>query len=217
MYDINNNHLPDFITSSFNQLLNPVHDVRLRNHRKYLLPHNSSQRFLKSTIPSSIKQWELVPPSIRERYSRNSFKYEVKIFLGGRKDKFVTTKLDMPRPMEIILNKTRCDLLLKAHLYSHNFTNVRDPSCVCGNTIQSTKHLFFNCPFIQELREDFINDLLVLPAFQTFYRSCNTIDDRLQALLYGHMNLTYDINKTIIERTSLFLLDAVRQLGTICQ
>ena len=213
MHDLENNRLPVFIVPSFYQYLNPVHDVRLRNHRKFALPRGCSQRFYNSTIPNSIKQWESIPQNIKVLYSRNSFKYNIRIFLGGTKNKLSTTKLDLPRQMEITLNQIRNDRLLKAHLYAHNYTNVPDPSCACGNTFQSTKHLFFHCPITHELREVFLNDLLLLPAFRLSYRTCNTIDDRLQVFLYGHADLPYNVNKIIIEKTSLFLVESLKELG----
>jgi hypothetical protein len=65
----------------------------------------------------------------------------------GIKKYHATTKLKLPHKEEILLNRTRCDLLFRNHLYSHNFVQVRDPSCQCGSRNQTSKHVCLTALF----------------------------------------------------------------------
>jgi hypothetical protein len=101
-----------------------------------------------ATILSSRNLWNSVPNDIQTQYSRNCFKYNIRVFIIGEKNRFATTKSSLPRNLEIVLNKTRCDSIFRNHMYSHNFESVNDPSCAGGYKNQTTKHLFFKCPLL---------------------------------------------------------------------
>jgi hypothetical protein len=80
---------------------------------------------------------------------------------------------------EISLNKARCDLIFTAHYYAHRFTGIDNPYCRCGNISQSTKHLFFVCPLLQQQRDLLLTDLGTLPYFNNLYASRTSMDDKL--------------------------------------
>jgi hypothetical protein len=138
MYDFEHNLLPTYVHNAFSQYINPVRDQHLRNPQPYRLPRNMSTKFIKSTIPSAIKQWETFPHDIKTKYSRNSFKFCTQVFLNGTRNKLVTPKLDLDRSIEINQNRTRCDFIFKDHLYSHNYVGVLpaivDIGCRRANT-----------------------------------------------------------------------------------
>jgi hypothetical protein len=109
MYDVQHNSVPSYIHDIFTDYRNPVVDV------------------------STIRDWDSVPARIKDCYSRNSFKYNIRTYLNGKKDYLTSTKLDLNRKDEISLNRTKCDLIFKSRLFSHNFNNINDPSCECGS------------------------------------------------------------------------------------
>jgi hypothetical protein len=76
--------------------------------------------------------------------------------------------------------------------------NVDNPSCQCGYKSQSTKHLFFQCPLFNDLRQKFFLDLGLLPSFNSVYSRINCMDDRLQLLLNGHSSLSYETNFIVV-------------------
>jgi hypothetical protein len=184
MYDVEQECLPAYVNNAFAEYRNPVIDARLCNRRHHRLPTNVTQRYLNSTIPSAIKQWQNCPNEIKLRISRNSFKNSTRALLNGPKNKLITTKLDMSRIDEINLNKTKCDFVFNAHLHAHSFTHIDNP-CPGGNKSQTTQHLFFSCPLFTDLRRSFFNDLGLLPTFNAIHSIIPGLDDRPNLLLNG--------------------------------
>jgi hypothetical protein len=113
MYDFEHNLLM-IVNNTFSQYINPVRAQRLRNPQPYRLPRNRSSKFIKSTIPSAIKQWETFPHDIKTKFSGNFFKFCTLVFLNGTRNKLVTPKLDLDRSIEINRNRTR--FIFRAHL-----------------------------------------------------------------------------------------------------
>ena len=208
IYEAENGDLPPYILSKFLQYKRTAHDNRLRNQSAYRLPARMSQRLTRSTIPSSIKHWSTLPNNIKESYTKNSFKYRVKVYLYGKKNYSSTTKLNIPRKEELLLNRARCDLLYKNNLFIHNFTNISEPSCICGNRYQSTRHVVFNCPILNPLRHQLFADLGLLPNFSQFFSPLRNMDDRLQMLFWGSENFSREINFKILLLVSRFILQS---------
>jgi uncharacterized C2H2 Zn-finger protein len=63
---------------------------------------------------------------LNRKTKENSFKFNVRVHLrGSKKNPLVSTKLNLERQTdEIVLNKARCDLIFRAHLFLRNFSNV---------------------------------------------------------------------------------------------
>jgi hypothetical protein len=79
--------------------------------------------------------------------------------------------------VEVILNKTKCDIIFKSHLFSHNFSSVPNPACACGFRLQTTKHLF-SCPLFTELRYK----LGLLPNFNILKCNNSSMNTKFQIL-----------------------------------
>jgi uncharacterized membrane protein YbaN (DUF454 family) len=145
-------------------------------------------------------------------YSRNSFKFNIRRFVYGNKNNSVTTKLKLTRADECNLNRTRCDLIFKEHFFTHNFIRVPDPSCGFRN--QSTKHLFFQCPLLNDIRQELFHDLVLLPMFAIF-NLFHRMDEKLHALLFCHSAFTPETAKQVVERVAGFItstLEVVRPM-----
>jgi hypothetical protein len=130
-------------TKHFESYRNPVRNGRLWNNHPYRLPAHLTRTMSASTIPCSIALWHELPRNIKEVRSRNSFKFNVRIHPGGKKNPLISTKFNLERKTEIVLNKARCDLIFIAHLFSHNFSIVPDPSCHCGFRALTTISIYF--------------------------------------------------------------------------
>ena len=202
MYDFENHNLPTYVNEPISGYLNPNHDERLRNSHVYRLPRSMSHKFARSTIPDAIKSWETLPIELKSKYTRNSFKFSVRIFLHGKKSNSLTSKLDLERKLEIYLNRTRCDFIFKAHLFSHNFVGITDPSCQCGHRQINTGHLFYNCPLLTDRRTELFLDLGKLPSFLNVYSTVSGINRKLNILLFGHESFSS------MESNMLFILVA---------
>ena len=168
-----------------------------------------SMKFSRSAVPSSIKLWENLPVDLKGRYSRNSFKYNLKRHVGGKPNNLVTTKLNISRPLEVILNRVRCDFIFKAHLFSHNFVGIRDSQCSCGHRSQDTKHIFFKCPLLVNLRNNLFDALHAIPNFIDLYSTLQNLDVKLTTLLHGNDALSLRDNIRVLENVSLFIKESI--------
>ncbi len=208
MFDVENGSIPYYVKNIFNMYVNPIQDQRLRRIKKYRIPTNLSNRTLRSTVPSSIKSWEHLPQNLKTCQTKNSFRYNLRAHLNTSRI-LSTTKLDLSRQAEMALNKTRCDLVFKAHLYSHNFSNVSDPKCPCGDRLQSTQHLLLHCPRLDILREELMRDLMMLPNFNwNSFQGLNA-SGKVNTLLYGNESYSLAVNVGILQLVANFILDVL--------
>ena len=207
-----NNLAPDHISELFNQYRNPVNEARTRNYRTFILPARMSVILRNSTIPKSISLWNSLDYNIKNSYSVNSFKFRLKNRAFGEKYHAASTKLSLPRQLEILLNRARCDLLFKCQLYAHNFTTINDPFCKCGNSSQTTKHVLLYCPLLATVRNNLFRQISSIPLFDSELLAKSNVTDRLHYLLHGHKDLSANINKQLIFLTANFLELAVETL-----
>jgi hypothetical protein len=117
--------------------------------------------------------------------------------------------MKLPRKAEILFNRIRYDLIYRNHLYSHNFARVNDPSCQMQiSQPNNNRHLFFNCPLIDQARDNLFNDLGLLPSSNNLFISLTNLEAKLQVLLNGHYNhFPRHENYKIIEKVGEFILD----------
>jgi hypothetical protein len=106
---------------AFNKYRNIHANRRLGNRRNFLIPTNASTLRRKLTVCSSIKLWH--SSNLKDNFSCNPFKYSTRNIYHGKNDVIVTCKLDLDRKAEIILNKTKCDLIFRS-IYSHTTSPV---------------------------------------------------------------------------------------------
>ncbi len=206
MFDNENNQTPIFIREIIDQYRTPPPQRVTRHHRNFIIPTNLSRAFMRTTIPSSIKLWESLPENIKNRFSRNSFKYNLrKHFRGDIVTTQLTKNLTLTRSQEKILNRTRCDLVFNSHFFSHNFTTIDSPSCRCGMNAQNTNHVLFNCPLLADLRAELMNNLNNLDPFfsTTFQLSQTAIKSKI--LLFGSDQLSHIVNRSLLILTATFL------------
>jgi hypothetical protein len=78
-----------------------------------------------------------------------------------------------------------------------------DSSCICVNRSQTTKHLFFQCPLVQNLRANHLQDLGQLPSFDDMFFTLN-FDQKLDTLFYGHQTFPHHTNQKSVARTATF-------------
>jgi hypothetical protein len=212
MYEVTHNVLPPYLGNLFDNYRNLVPDRRLRIINQFRLPARMSRRMQKSTVPSAIRSWSVVPNEVKESLTKSSFKYKARTYLCGNKNKLVTPRLNlMTRADEISLNRIRADLIFNSHYFNHNFDRVNDPSCICGNRLQSSKHLLLHCPLFAIKRRSLLDDLGQLPSFNPIFRNAN-VTEKLGMLIHGHSNIPTTVNKLIVSSAARFVSDIVQQL-----
>jgi hypothetical protein len=162
MNDTEHNNMPQFLQETVESYRNPVRDGRLRNNQPYRLPAHLTRTMSASTIPSSIKLWHELPRNIKEVRSNHE------------------------RQTEIVLNKAKCDLIFTAHLFSHNFSNVPDPSCHCDFRAQTTKYLLLRCRLFNQARDLAFDNIINIPSFDGDMFLNSNQEDKFHLLLHGH-------------------------------
>ena len=165
---------------------------------------------MKTTFFSAMKLWNSLPLNVKERWTRNSFKYSLRKYLSHRfgTASNSTVKLrHLNREQEISINRVRCDLKFNSHLFSHNFTTVLNPCCKCGHRSQTTSHVLLNCPLGNNLRIILHQQLFDISPIVLEEFNSTTNAGKVNLLLYGHERFQKQINARVIYDTATFLID----------
>ena len=204
IHDSNSNALPSYLQQSINSLRNRNRNVRLRNPREFIIPAHFSNDMRTSPIPSAITIWETLPLELKNTLSRNSFKYKLRSYFRGNKQQLASTKLNLKRPEEIYLNRSRCDLVFKSHFYAHNFSSVRTPACDCGYLSETTRHVILDCPIHAAPRLHLFNTLETNASMVNLLNTLNP-NLKINTLISGNDNFSHQDNVFIVSQTAKFL------------
>ena len=157
----------------------------LRNRSDIIMPFCRLSNT--SFIPSTIRQWNSLDPSLRNVDAIAKFKVE----LRKRKDiSQVPKHYEIgPRKLNIILTQLRCFAsFLNYDLFQVNI--VSDPSCRCGANREDSYHFFFDCSHYSNIRHTLFQNLNWLPNY------C-VLD--LTLLTCGNPTLPYEQNEIIFK------------------
>ena len=95
---------------------------------------------------------------------------------------------------------------LKAHKMSHNFGDVENDICICGNGKEDTTHFLLSCPNFTAYRTSlFDNVSRILVNFPNL-----STKDQVACLLYGYHGLSDSQNSQILCETIDFVLSSQR-------
>ena len=134
---MNANLTPAFLSSLVPDNVGNLVNYNLRNAGNARIVHCNSQLYANSFLPSTIREWNELPPSARNSESISVFKSRLDsnrttvpqyYFTGNRKAHILHTRLS-----------THCSSL-NQHLFSKNI--VESPLCVC-RSLEDTNH--FHC------------------------------------------------------------------------
>ena len=148
--------------------------------------------YLSSFLPSTVRDWNNLPPEIAQSDSVASFKYNLNrdrthvpkyLYSGNRHVQVLHTRL-----------RTQCSAL-NHDLFKKNISDT--PLCRCGS-IENTHHFFFKCPFYNIVRNDLLHKVSTLHEVS------------LKLLLYGNQNLSNDLNTRIFESVHKYILKTKR-------
>lgn len=175
-----------------------------------IIPANTSVALRHSAIFSAISLWETIPQTVSSTFSRNGFKYRLRNHIRGNRCPTPTTKLSLlDRKNEVVLNKTRCDLIFRSHMYSHNFPFILDPLCKCGYRSQTTRHVLLNCPLLNIQRTTLFNTINSHNQISRIFNRAVRQSDRCQLLLYGDPELSSQCNEILLHSTSKFIVSSL--------
>ena len=164
-------HLSDLVAGTVSSATR----YNLRNSYNIKPIQGRTNSYLSSFLPSTVRNWNNLPPEIAQSDSVASFKYNLNrgrthvqkcFYSGNRHEQVLHTRL-----------RTHCSAL-NHDLFKKNISDT--PLCRCGS-VDNTLHFFFKCPFYTIVRNDLLHEVSTLHEVS------------LKLLLYGNRYLPNDI------------------------
>jgi hypothetical protein len=92
-----------------------------------------------------------------------------------------------------------------SHFFAHNFANTPDSQCQCGHRSQTTSHVFFTCPLLNnDVSRTSLTEIRSIPNFDVASFETLSLTERVYLLLHGGSDLATIINKAIVSKTADF-------------
>ena len=159
-YNIQNNNAPRYLCDLIPPTIQSTTVYPLRNGSDIIIPFCRLSITCDSFIPSTIRQWNSLNPSLRNMESIAKFKTELRKQKDNRQ---VPKHFEIgPRKLNIALTQLRCFAsFLNYDLYQVNI--VSDPSCRCGANREDSYHFFFDCSHYANMRYKLFHNLSWLP------------------------------------------------------
>ena len=151
---------PDIFPSYFQGLLPDIRlaetQRNLRNADLLSVPNHHTVSFRRSYFPTTIRNWNTLPPNIRSQTSLALFKREIINLLGCPAPSVYF--LHGTKTKNTLHTRLRTDTLpLNAYLYQIQKSST--PGCPCGTQIENTKHFILHCPLYNAVRQTLLNHL----------------------------------------------------------
>ena len=191
-YKMHNNLTPYYISSLIPQQVEAISQYNLRNANDIRNIRARTSLYYNSFLPSTLRQWNTLPPETRQSNSLNSFKHTLKkdkpsvpryYYFGNRKAQSLHTRL-----------RTGCSSL-NLDLFLKNISE--SPMCSCGS-IENTQHFFFHCNLYQRQRTLLLNSV------------ANYCTPTLHVLLHGDSSMPVNTNENIFKHVHQFIMDSKR-------
>ena len=193
LYKMKNGLCPPYLSNMIPPSVGSLSQYSLRNADDLTTIKSRTTLYYNSFLPSTVREWNSLPPEARNSDSIGSFKHTLnrnnisrppKLFLyGDRKSQTLHTRL-----------RTNCSGL-NQHLFQKNI--IESPLCTCGG-IETTQHFFFSCPLYSVPRRDLLNSVS---------QYCSVT---LQVLLYGDSTFSYEQNVSIFKHVHTFIMKSKR-------
>ena len=198
-YKIMNNITPEYLKCSI-----PPQQGHLFGHRSTNIIYplcGRTSKYQNSFFPDSIKSWNNIGPELRGAVSLSVFKKNIlKIIRPEKMSIFNIEKLDGIR----WIFQLRVGLSpLKNHKKLHNFQDTNDDTCQCTLHAETTCHFLLKCPNFNSHRQELFHIVDRILIANNIY----PINDSklVHILLYGHKDLKFHENKTILNAVVYFV------------
>lgn len=191
LYKIINGLTPRYLHDLIPQRVNEVSRYPLRNLNDFTIPASRTVSYSNSFLPSTLRDWNALDPTIRNSSSLTLFKSRIN---GLGTDTVTPPKyfnnVQSTRSGQIYHARLRLECSsLNQHLFAKNI--VDSPLCSCGST-ETSSHFLLSCPKYRELRERY---LLPLPHPLS-----------VTTLLNGISEAPVEVNDRIFKHVQLFIL-----------
>jgi hypothetical protein len=166
----------------------------LRNKGNIDAPRCRIDAHMFSFLPTTIKDWNLLPTTVKESKSINTLKRT----LAKTKDRPPPLYYLGKRHLTAHHSRLRIGCsALRFDLYDQ-LKVITDPTCACKGGIENAIHFFYDCPLYNIQREKLMGKLYTIATFN------------IGTLLYGDKKLTDEQNMAIFHNVKLYMEETKR-------
>ena len=185
---------PSYLNSLVPETIGTSVRYNLRNQHDLHGLYGRTDRFQKSFIPSTVKEWNCLDCNLRNAENCNQFKSLINkdvnkcnllFYYGTRRENVFHARLRM-----------KCSSL-NGHLYDMYI--VESPRCSCGYTYENTEHYFLHCNLYNTQRAQLLTNVY------NYTQSITT-----DTLLYGDCKLNDESNRNIFSSVHKFIAETKR-------
>ena len=203
-YNIIHGNAPNYLNELIPPTIQSISTYPLRNGSDIMVPFCRLSTTYDSFIPSTIREWNALDPSVRNIDTASKFKNALKREASKNKPKVPTYYSTGPRRLNVLLTQLRCNAsFLNWDLSRVNIIN--DSSCQCGFSREDSHHYFFDCPIYIQARRTLIANLEWLPAECTINLNLLTCGNN-DILSVEENNLVFKRVYDYIKKSKRFLL-----------
>ena len=204
-YKFVNNLSPEYTVDP----IPPLHQSQycLRNQDVIGRLNARTEKFKSTFYPNCLSEWNKLEPELRGAPSIAVFKKKLLSII--RPPAKSVYGIHDPKGLSH-LTQLRVGLSkLNFHKFKHNFRDTINPMCPTSDGIEDTEHFLLFCPSFDAQRQDLLAGMVEL--LRPFEQITDLSNDALtQLLLYGDQDLSYDLNKNILELTLRFIRETGR-------
>ena len=204
-YKILNNLTPKYTLDP----IPPLHQSQycLRNQDVIGQLNARTEIFKMSFYPNCLSEWNKLEPELRLAPSIAVFKKKLLSII--RPPAKSVYGIHDPKGL-CYLTQLRVGLSkLNFHKFKHNFRDTINPMCPTSDGVEDTEHFLLLCPSFDVQRQDLLAGIVEL--LRPFVLITDLSNDALiHLLLYGDQDLSYDLNKQILELTLRFIHETGR-------
>lgn len=194
-------NFPTYITDIITETREVATGRQLRNSTSRTIPQNRTLAFQRSFFPSTIREWNLLPQSMRSvTFSIASFKKAVYQQFSTKQPPFYFQLGS--KQGNVLHTRLRLGLsTLNADLFRVNSSKTDTPSCKCGHPREDVKHFVLQCPLYADHRFALFSNLNAL--------SISTSHSLLTCLISGN-GLTDEAGPEVANIFQQFILNTRR-------
>ena len=195
LFKIRNNLVPPYISQGRLLLVSDVTNYNLRNEGNLRPLRAKTNKHMRSFFPSSVKEWNDLPPNIWHISETGHFKTSLASHLFPAKTQsYFHYGERFPSIYHTQLRLEHSPLNSHMHKYNQNAV----PTCTCGSN-ESTEHFFLYCPKYAALRPALLSSIARLISPGVNYNLLLHSDKKyfLNVLLWGSCDLSTDDNTAI--------------------
>ena len=183
---------PEYLSSLIPANVGSSVGYSLRNANAVRTVNAKSQLYFNSFLPSTIREWNELPPAVQNSPTLPIFKNHLNSNLRAPPVYYSTgNRLDQINHTRV---RTRCSGL-NQHLFAKNI--VPSPLCACGQ-IENTRHFLLDCILYHDIRFDMLATISVI---------CTPIID---TLIYGNPDVSINDNIVIFKAVQRFISKSKR-------